>query len=112
MSKKYTPTNKPAAETYAHLFKGIEVHVHINYAEGYISLIERNDKNPNGAYNNGKQWIFKKREIEYMQGWQEILDAMKSAVSDATEKLREYQEQDEKEKIEFMAQVQEEVDKK
>jgi hypothetical protein len=112
MSKKYTPTNKPAAETYAHIYKGVEVYVHINYKEGYISLVDRNDHNPNGAYNNGKQWLFKKREIEYMQGWQDILDAMKSAISDATEKLRVFQEQEEKEKIEFMANVQAEIDKK
>ena len=78
--------NKPLAENYVHHFEGkvqkVDVAVHINYAEGYISLIDPNPANPTASQNNGKQWLFKKREVEYMAGWLDILDAMKSAFID------------------------------
>lgn len=104
MAKK-KPTfinNYPLAENYEHVYQGqvqtVTVAVHINYKEGYISLIDPNPANPAASHNNGKQWIFKKRELEYMQGWQDILSAMKSAIADATEKLKGYQELQEKRK--------------
>ena len=107
MAKKTQPTSKPVAETYIHVFTGkvqqVLVNVHINYAEGYISLVDHNPANPGAT--QGKQWRFQKRQIEYMAGWQDILDAMKSAIADATEKLKAYQEQEEKEKVELMVRV-------
>ncbi len=97
MKKKPTFINNyPLAENYIHVYQGqvqkVSVAVHLNYAEGYISLIDPNPANPAAAQNNAKQWKFAKRELEYMQGWQDILSAMKSAVADATEKLKEYKE--------------------
>lgn len=93
MSKKIVVSNKPVAETYVHTFVGkaqtVGVHMHINYSQGTISLVEGNDSNPMQL--QGKKWLFAKREIEYMQGWHDILDAMQSAVTDATKRLRDYQ---------------------
>ena len=92
MSKK-TPVNKPVTETYVHTFEGkvqtVHVNVHVNYHEGTVSLIDHNPHNPSSV--KAKQWIFGGRELEYMQGWQDILDAMKSAVEDATKRLKDYQ---------------------
>ena len=109
MAKKTTPTNKPLAETYIHIFSGkvqqVSVNVHINYAEGYISLVDHNPGNPGSVM--GKTWKFQKRELEYMAGWQDILDAMKSAIAEATEKLQTYQEQQEKENIEMIGKAME-----
>lgn len=101
MSKKQSPvSNKPVAETYQHIYRGkvqeVAVSVHINYAEGHITLCDHNPANPTAT--QGKQWKFAKREIDFMQGWQDILDAMKAAVADATARLEAYQKQEEKEK--------------
>lgn len=104
--QQQTPKNKPLAENYIHIFNGkvqpVSVAVHINYAEGYISLIDPNPENPAASFNNGKQWKFAKRGLEYMQGWQDILDAMKSAITEATQKLKVYSDEAEKEKIELI----------
>ena len=111
--QQQTPKNKPLAENYIHIFNGkvqpVAVAVHINYAEGYISLIDPNPENPAASFNNGKQRKFAKRGLEYMQGWQDILDAMKSAITEATEKLKTYSDQEEKEKIELMVKVSESI---
>lgn len=95
MAKKPTktaPSNYPLAVNYIHVYQGkvqkVSVGVHINYATGNITLIDTNPQNPKAV--QGKQWIFANRNIEYMAGWQDILDAMKSAVADATEKLTVY----------------------
>ena len=91
----------PVAETYDHVYKGevqsVTVTVHINYHEEYISLVDKNPSNPTGL--TGKSWKFNKREIEYMKGWHDILDAMKDAVSHATSKLEAYQKDVEEEKL-------------
>lgn len=111
--QQQTPKNKPLAENYIHIFDGkvqqVAVAVHINYAEGYISLIDSNPENPAASFNNGKQWKFAKRGLEYMQGWQDILDAMKSAITEATQKLQVYSDQEEKEKNELMVKVSESI---
>lgn len=116
MAKKIQSKNKPLSENYFHSYKGkggfISVAVHINYAEGYISLIDANPKNPAASTNNGKQWKFANRELRFMTAWQDILSAMKSAIAEATERLQEYTDQEEKEAIEFAVAVQEGVDKK
>lgn len=92
MSKK-SPIHKPVAVTYQHVYQGkvqeVSVSVHINYVEGTISLVNYNPANPTDT--QGKQWKFAHRELEYMRGWHDILDAMKSAITDATKRLEEYQ---------------------
>ena len=73
-------------ETYTHV--GISVRVRIDYDKGKISLLESND--------GPKRWVFADRELEYMQGWQNILDAMKFAIEEATKKLQKHQTEREK----------------
>lgn len=95
--------NKPLAENYIHIYEGVRVAVHINYPEGIITLIDENPKNPSAV--QGKQWIFRNRSLDYMGGWLQILDAMKSAVSEAADKLKAYQEQEDAEKEAFIIKV-------
>lgn len=108
MSKKSPVLHKPIAETYQYLHRGevqeVAVSVHINYREGTISLVDQAPDNNLPAL-KGKQWLFAKREIEYMAGWHDILDAMKAAITDATARLEKYQKQVEKEKVEFAAKL-------
>jgi len=63
-------------------FKGIKVTYKIDYDLGQVSLVEKN----NTSWPT-KQWIFKPREIEYLNGWQNILEAMQTAVAQAKKKL-------------------------
>lgn len=95
--------NKPLAENYVHIYEGVRVAVHINYAAGIISLIDENPSNPSAV--QGKQWIFRNRSLDYTGGWLQIMDAMKSAVSEAADKLKAYQEQEEAEKAALIAAV-------
>jgi hypothetical protein len=85
-------------KSYEHL--GICVKVSIDYDKEKISLL-----GPNGG---PKQWVFAGRELEYMQGWQNILDAMKFAISAAEADLRKHVDVVEKKKIAFMREVQKE----
>ena len=55
--------------------------LHIDFQKGKISLID-----DVGA----KKWVFAEREIEYMQGWRDILDAMKYAIDQAEEELKAF----------------------
>jgi hypothetical protein len=101
--------NKPLAENYVHHFEGkvqaVDVAVNINYSRGTISLIDTGRMNDDGMLLDGKQWLFKNREIEYMAGWLDVLDAMKAAVVDARDKLAAFQEQEYKETEEHVANV-------
>ena len=64
-------------ETY--MYAGVEVRVRIDYDAGHISLLDQR--------NGVKKWVFAERQLEYMQGWQNILAAMKYAIEQATKKL-------------------------
>lgn len=90
-------SNKPIKqfeiETYIHA--GVAVTVSIDYDNGHISLVDQ-EKGSMPVRYKGKQWIFANRTIEYMQGWQNIFDAMKLAVAEATKKLEKHQEEREK----------------
>lgn len=68
--------------------EGIDVLVEIDYEEGKISLLQQRGEL--------KRWIFAKRSLEYMAGWQTILDAMKHAVEQATKELRKHEDTKEK----------------
>ena len=56
--------------------KGIKVTVKIDYDLGKATLVERSCS---GEFNS-KNWIFQNRELTYMNGWQDILEAMSVAV--------------------------------
>lgn len=83
------PQNMLEVIKYEH--KGIEIYVKIDYLKGHISLVDHTR-----AW-QGKEWKFTERSIEYMQGWKNILEAMKMAVEFAEAKLRMRQDKAEEE---------------
>ena len=87
------PTKHLEVKTYDH--KGVSVRVEVNYDQGTISLLDKET-------GQAKKWLFAKRELEYMQGWQNILDAMKYAITKATEELTQHQEAQAKKKEDLM----------
>lgn len=96
MAKENPTTKHLEVTTYQH--KGISVMVEINYDKGTISLVEKNPAT-NDKYvqvDTAKKWVFAGREIEYMAGWQNILDAMKYAIEEATKLLEKHQAEAEK----------------
>lgn len=70
-------------------YQGINVQVSIDFDKGTISLTE-NRINP-------KKWVFAERQIEYMAGWQNILDAMKNAITLAEGELEKHQKERDRE---------------
>jgi len=66
-------------------YKGIKVCVKINHIAGKVSLVDRASYDWQSI--EKKQWIFADRGLEYMKGWQTILDAMKYAIAEATKIL-------------------------
>jgi len=65
--------------------KGIKVFVKINHLKNTVSLVYIQDNTFDGV--EDKRWLFADRGLEYMKGWQNILDAMKYAVGEATKIL-------------------------
>src|SRR5690606_2279959 len=88
--KNPQPTKHLEVKTYAH--KGVSVCVEINYDAGTISILESTTK-------QAKKWVFAGRSLEYMAGWQNILDAMKLAIESAEADLDKHQKAKEKELI-------------
>jgi hypothetical protein len=82
--------------------KGIKVTYRINYDDGTAELVERID----GRW-NVKQWVFKPRGLEYMNGWQDVLEAMKMAVAECKKEL----EKDLAEKTKFSKKFIKDVEK-
>ena len=68
-------------ETIEH--KGVSISVKLDYDTGRASLVTRSDR---GEWVS-KNWLFENRELEYMQGWQDILEAMTVAVTYCQKKL-------------------------
>jgi hypothetical protein len=65
--------------------KGIKVFVKINHLQGNVSLVDlKGDSYEDVQF---KKWVFADRGLEYMKSWQDILDAMKHAVGEATKIL-------------------------
>lgn len=77
-------------------YNKVTVTVKIDFDEEHISLV-----NGNGDY-PPKNWLFAKRSLGYMAGWQAILDAMKYAISEAEKELREVVEEREKARVELV----------
>ncbi len=84
-------------EVRTHVHNGIRVKVQIDYDNGTISLIE--------SGREAKKWVFAHRQVEYMQGWHDILDAMKHAITCAENSLRVHQIGVEKEKARMMVMI-------
>lgn len=81
-----TPQKHLEVETYVHL--GIAVQVEIDYDNGKISLMQ--------GRKQVKNWVFAQRGLEYMDGWRNILDAMKYAIGEAEKKLAKHTGEKEK----------------
>ena len=62
--------------------KGVKVTIRINYDKGTASLMESVD----GAW-KPKKWLFAERGLEYMNGWQNVLEAMQVAVTECKKEL-------------------------
>lgn len=84
--------------------KGINVIVKIDYDAGTISLVERQPNSSPAVY-APKQWVFKNREVGYMQGWIDILEAMTFAVADAKADLDKFQKAKEKRKDDIIKDI-------
>lgn len=67
-------------EVYCFTHKKIDIYVKIDFYNNKISLV-----NPESNHQGfgPKKWLFNDRGVEYMQGWLDILEAMKLAVIDA-----------------------------
>lgn len=66
---------------------GISVLVQIDYDNEQIGLVEVEKGSMPRKY-KAKQWVFANRKIEYMEGWQNILYAMKFAIEQAHKELK------------------------
>lgn len=62
--------------------KGIKVVIKIDYDKGTASLVEKYDDRW-----KEKQFLFNARGLEYMNGWQKILEAMQVAVTECRKEL-------------------------
>jgi len=85
----------------------IEVMVEIDYDNKCISLVEKavKDSRYRDPLEQGmprfsnKSWVFVKRGLEFMQGWDDILEAMRYAIKEASKELQSYLEAVEKSKL-------------
>jgi len=81
----------------------IDITIKIDYDKEEISLVEKEtDRShlqgmPSPQYVN-KSWVFVGRGLEYMQGWENILEAMKYAIKEASKELSSYLKEVQKEK--------------
>lgn len=86
---------------------GIKIGVRIDFVQKQISLIEFENNNSRGSI---KKWVFANRGIEFEQGWQRILTAMGYAISEAKKELKDFIEQEEKEKVELIVEAHEAIE--
>lgn len=104
MKQKPTIQESPLLVEKMYTFGDVAVAVRIDFKQKHISLI---DTKTNGA----KQWVFGKRELEYMQGWLNILEAMKQAIIAAEKELKEYVEKEEARAIHYRLEIQGKIQK-
>ena len=92
MEKKNTKTIEKVTKRHnavnSYTYNGIEVWVQIDYTKQEISLINSLPHGMNRV--EKKNWIFAERGLLYTTSWLNIMDAMKYAVSRASEELAEY----------------------
>lgn len=74
---------------------GIEVDVRIDYRKKKISVIDRNGEK--------KNFLFAEREVEYMDGWKNILEAIIYATQEAKKRLQERIEEEQERVMELIA---------
>lgn len=64
----------------------INVTILIDYDRGTLSLVEADPMNPANRW-KGKKYFFANRELNYMNGWINILEAMMAAVEEGKKLL-------------------------
>ena len=67
-------------------YRGIKVLVELDKVNGTASLVEKD-----GSKYKNKRWLFAGRTVDYMNGWDAILEAMKLAIGDAKQELEDDQ---------------------
>ena len=67
------------SEVKMYTFNGIEVMIHIDFYNNKISIVREDTQ---GKY-LPKDFRFSQRGVEYMNGWLNILEAMKMAIKEA-----------------------------
>lgn len=95
-------------ESFEH--KGISVNVKLDYHNKTISLVEVN-KNSTPVSYPGKQWVFVSREVEYMDGWLQIFEAMAHATKEAKKRMTAFLKEQEDKAIDMVDEMQDAVKK-
>ena len=85
---------------------GIGVVVEIDLVAKKLSLVEEK-----GNW-QAKKWVFAERELEYMNGWLFILDAMKHAITEASKYLKDAKDRDQDEFVNMLIHLNDSLDKK
>lgn len=62
--------------------KGVKVTIRIDYDKGTASLMEYRNESW-----KKKEWIFADRGLEYMTGWQNVIEAIQVAVAECKKEL-------------------------
>lgn len=81
--------------------KSTNVDVKIDYDNKQISFVERQTPTNQSVW-NPKPWIFAKRGPEYVNGWLEVLEAMKVATLFAKKALEDHIKEEEKAHIDHL----------
>ena len=81
---------KPIYEIKDYTFNGVTVRVEIDYTKRQISLVEGDNRHKFAT----KKWCFANRGLEYMDGWRNVLDAIKYAIAEAEKELRVFMDRE------------------
>lgn len=80
---------------------GIKVNYKVDYITKKASLIDFVDNEFATKFTN-KSWVFVDRGLQYMDGWLNILEAMKMAVIQCKKALEEREKEEEREEAEMI----------
>lgn len=100
-----TIKNQIEVKTLEH--NGIKVNYLVDYVAKKASVVELVDCG-NSTKSQKKNWVFAERGLQYMDGWLNILEAMRLAVIQCKKALEEREKEDDKKEEEFMVKIQEE----
>jgi len=79
----YTPTTHYALRSTEH--NGVRVYYTVDFRKQQVSIVDHEWK--------PKSFIFANREIQYHQGWHDILDAIKHAMDTGFAEIEAYQKE-------------------
>ena len=83
-------------------YQDIKVSVEIDYDKKVISIVESTPISKNWQTKN---YVFPGRGLEYMQGWRNVLEAIKYAIDEAEKELSTYIKEKQKEKEDLVTDV-------